>query len=69
MAINPKDQSIKSLELNSNLRLFQIYKNLKSVSLKVDTYFQAYEEMFSKYVGHGSHFKTMLKMNTVLNLC
>jgi hypothetical protein len=51
MAINHKDQTLKSLELNSNLRLFKIYKNLKNVSLKVDTYFQAYEEMFSKYVG------------------
>ena len=50
MAINPKDLSRESLELNSNLRLFQIYKNLKHVSLKCDTYFQAYEEMFSKYV-------------------
>ena len=50
MAINPKDLSRERLELNSNLRLFQIYKNLKHVSLKCDTYFQAYEEMFSKYV-------------------
>ena len=51
MAIKPKDLSKKSLDLNSNLRLFQIYKNLKHVSLKYDTYFQAYEETFSKYVG------------------
>ena len=51
MAINPKDLSKKSLDLNSNLRLFQIYKNLKHVSLKSDTYFSAYEEMFDKYVG------------------
>ena len=51
MAIKPKDLSKKSLDLNSNLRLFQIYKNLKYVSLKSDTYFQAYEETFSKYVG------------------
>ena len=50
MAINPKDLSKESLELNSNLRLFQIYKNLKHVSLKCDTYFQAYEEMFNRYV-------------------
>ena len=34
MIINPKDLSKKSLDLNSNLRLFQIYKNLKHVSLK-----------------------------------
>ena len=51
MAIKPKDLSKKSLDLNSNLRLFQIYKNLKHVSLKYDTYFQTYEEIFSEYVG------------------
>ena len=51
MIINPKDLSKKSLDLNSNLRLFQIYTNLKHVSLKCDTYFQAYEEIFNKYVG------------------
>jgi len=50
MIINPKDLSKESLDLNSNLRLFQIYKNLKNVSLKCDTYFQAYEEIFNKYV-------------------
>ena len=51
MAINPKDLSKESLNLNSNLKLFEIYKNLKYTSLKCDTYFQAYEEMFNKYVG------------------
>ena len=51
MAVNPEDLSKVSLEINSNLKLFQIYKNLKRVSLKCDTYFQAYEEMFDKYVG------------------
>ena len=51
MAINPKDLSKKSLELNSNLRLFNIYKNLKHVSIKCDTYFQTYEEIFNFYVG------------------
>ena len=51
MAINPKDLPLNSLEINSNLKLFQIYKNLKHVSLKNDTYFQVYEEIFSKYVG------------------
>ena len=50
MTIKPKDLSKKSLDLNSNLRLFQIYKNLKHVSLKWDTYFQAYEEILGKYV-------------------
>jgi|TARA_B110000438_G_scaffold298908_1_gene348016 hypothetical protein len=51
MAINPKNLSKESLDINSNLKLFNIYKNLDQVSLKSDTYFQAYEEMFSKYVG------------------
>ena len=51
MSINPKDLSKEKLEINSNLKLFQIYKNLKRVSLKCDTYFQVYEELFSKYVG------------------
>ena len=51
MAINPKDLSKQSLQINSNLRLFNIYKNLKNVSLKCDTYFQAYEEIFKEYVG------------------
>ena len=50
MSIKPKDLSKKSLDLNSNLKLFQIYKNLKYVSLKSDTYFQVYEEIFNKYI-------------------
>ena len=56
MAINPKDLSKESLEINSNLKLFQIYKNLKRESLKCDTYFQVYEEMFNKYVGKKMTF-------------
>ena len=51
MSIDPKNLSKESLEVNSNLKIFQIYKNLKRVSLKYDTYFQTYEEMFNKYVG------------------
>ena len=50
MSINPKNLPKESLEINSNLSLFQIYKNLKHVSLKSDTYFQVYEDIFSKYV-------------------
>ena len=56
MAINPKDLSKESLGINSNLKLFQIYKNLKRESLKCDTYFQVYEEMFNKYVGKKMTF-------------
>ena len=37
MSVNPKNLSKESLEINSDLRLFQIYKNLKRVSLKCDT--------------------------------
>ena len=51
MAINPKNLSKKSLEINSSSKLFQIYKNSKNVSLKCNTYFQVYEELLSKYVG------------------
>ena len=51
MYLNPKELSKESLELNSKLRLFQIYKNLKQVSLKSDTYFHVYEEIFNRYVG------------------
>ena len=51
MSINPKNLSKESLEINSNLKIFQIYKNLKRVSLKFDTYFQTYEELFNEYVG------------------
>ena len=46
----PDDLARESLKINSSLRLFQIYKKLKYVSLKIDTYFQVYEEIFSKYV-------------------
>ena len=56
MAINPKDLSKESLNLNSKLKLFELYKNLKYTSLKCDTYFQAYEEMFNKYVGREITF-------------
>ena len=34
MSIDPKNLSKESLEVNSNLKIFQIYKNLKRVSLK-----------------------------------
>ena len=51
MAINPEDSPKEVLEINSNLKLFKIYKKLNRVSLKADTYFQVYEEIFNKYVG------------------
>jgi len=50
MAINPKNLSKRSLEINLNSKLFQIYKNTKYVSLKCNTYFQVYEELLSKYI-------------------
>ena len=49
--IHPKDLSKESKELNSNSKLFEIYKNLNLASLKCDTYFQTYEELFSEYIG------------------
>ena len=51
MHINSKNLSKKSLDLNSNLRLFQIYNKLKFCSVKCDTYFNVYEELFSKFIG------------------
>ena len=49
--IHPKDLSNESKELNSNSKLFEIYKSLNLASLKCDTYFQTYEELFNEYVG------------------
>ena len=48
---NPENTSKKNLDLNSKLKIFQIYKSLKYPSLKLDSYFQVYEEIFKKYVG------------------
>jgi hypothetical protein len=49
--INLKDLSKESKELNADSRLFEIYKSLDLASLKCDTYFQTYEELFNQYVG------------------
>tara|TARA_B110000438_G_scaffold302053_1_gene358596 strand:- start:14 stop:895 length:882 start_codon:yes stop_codon:yes gene_type:complete len=48
---NPENLPKKNLELISKLKIFQIYKNLKYPSLKIDSYFQVYEEIFKSYVG------------------
>lgn len=56
MTINPKDLPNESLELNSKLRLFQIFKKLGYVSLKCDTYFQTYEDLFGKYTNKNITF-------------
>jgi hypothetical protein len=45
------EQSKKSLEAIKDLKLYNIYKNLPYTSLKNDSYFLAYEEIFNKYVG------------------
>ena len=42
----PENIAKKNLDLNSKLKIFQIYKNLKYTSLKLDSYFQVYEEIF-----------------------
>ena len=51
MATNPKKLSEENLNLNLNSRLFKIYKDLKYESLKCNTYFQVYEELFNDYIG------------------
>jgi len=47
----PENLPKKKLDLNSKLKIFQIYKNLKYPSLKIDSYFQVYEEIFRNYIG------------------
>ena len=47
----PENTPKKNLDLNSKLKIFQIYKNLKYPSLKIDSYFQVYEEVFKNYIG------------------
>ena len=51
MTISLKNLSKEDLKIYSNSRLFEIYKNLDQEFLKCISYFQAYEEMFSKFVG------------------
>ena len=50
MSKDPKKLSNEELSVNSNSRLFEIYKKLNRVSLKSNNYFQAYEELFSNFV-------------------
>ena len=47
----PGNTSKKNLDLNSKLKIFQIYKNLKYPSVNIDSYFQVYEEIFKNYIG------------------
>ena len=47
----PENLPKENLDLNSKLKIFQIYKNLKYPSLKIDSYFQVYEEIFRNYIG------------------
>ena len=46
----PENIPKKNFDLNSKLKIFQIYKNLKYPSLKIDSYFQVYEEIFKNYI-------------------
>ena len=46
----PENLPKENLDLNSKLKIFQIYKNLKYPSLKIDSYFQVYEEIFKNYI-------------------
>jgi hypothetical protein len=43
--------SLQSRSINSTLRLFEIYSRTRYLSLKHDSYFQVYEQVFDKYVG------------------
>ena len=56
MTINPKNLPNESIELNSKLRLFQIFKKIGHVSLKCDTYFQTYEDLFESYTNKNITF-------------
>ena len=47
----PENIPKKNLDLISKLKIFQIYKNLKYPSIKIDSYFQVYEEIFKNYIG------------------
>jgi hypothetical protein len=38
-------------DINNSLRLHQIFSNGQRLSIKVDSYFQAYEQLFQPYVG------------------
>ena len=48
---NMQTKPSRSAAINSALRIFQIYNRTKYLSNKHDSYFQVYEEVFSKYVG------------------
>jgi len=52
----PENLPKKNLDLISKLKIFQIYKNLKYPSLKIDSYFQVYDEIFKSYVGKNIIF-------------
>jgi hypothetical protein len=42
--------------INSKLRLFEIYNKTKYLSIKHDSYFQVYEQVFGPYVGKNITF-------------
>jgi hypothetical protein len=42
--------SLQSQSINSKLRLFEIYSRTPYLSIKYDSYFQVYEQVFSQYV-------------------
>ena len=69
MTISLKNLSKEDLKIYSNSRLFEIYKNLDQESLKCISYFQAYEEMFSKFVGKEIVFVEIGFYMVALYLC
>jgi len=42
--------------INAQLRLFDIYNKTKYLSIKHDSYFQVYEQVFGPYVGKNITF-------------
>ena len=48
--INVNKELEKNLDVISNSRLFNIYKNSPYLSIKINSYFLAYEEILSKYI-------------------
>lgn len=49
-------QPATSDSVNSQLSLFKIFNNTKYLSIKHDSYFQVYENVFGKYVGQSITF-------------
>jgi len=49
--------------INAQLRLFDIYNKTKYLSIKHDSYFQVYEQVFGPYVGKNITFVKSVYLN------